>query len=172
MRSLFVFFLSVVLLACLISFISCSRDEDVTMDVSINDDEDEYVTMDLTINDIEIFISRDYYQVVPYIMIVLVHGSVTNSCEYPYKTKHHWQDNNTVIIEIKTKRVIDDSFDCSTNVAAFQIPIYIGIFAHSAMFEYEKHEEGKYEVIVNGKYEVIVNGVKKEFYVDSVFPWR
>ena len=121
MRSPFVFFLSVVLLACLISLVSCSRDEDVTMDVSINDDKDEYVTMDLTINDIEIFISKDHFQVVPYIIIVLVHGSVPNSCEYPNETSHHWQDNRTAIIEIKTKRVIDDSFDCSTNVAAFQI---------------------------------------------------
>ena len=149
MRSPFVLFLSVVLLACLISFASCSRDEDATMDVSINDDRDEYVSMDLTINDIEIFISRDYYQIVPYIIIVLVHGSVPNSCEYPNETSHHWQDNNTVIIEIKTKRVIDDSFDCSADVAAFQIPIYLG--------------ELKYG---EGEYEVIVNGVKKAFYID------
>lgn len=156
MRSLFVFFLRVVLLACLIGFASCSRDEDVTTDVSINDDKDEYVNMDLTINDIEIFISRDYYQSVPYIIIVLVHGSVPNSCEYPNETRHHWQDNNTVIIEIKAKRVIDDSFDCSTNVAAFQVPIYLGEFPRFAI-------DGRYKA---GKYEVIVNGVKKEFHID------
>ena len=72
--------------------------------------------MDLTIDDIEIFISEDYYQVAPYIIIVLVHGSVPNSCEYPNETRHYWQDNDTVIIEIKTKRVIDDSLDCSTDV--------------------------------------------------------
>ena len=151
MRSLFGFFLSVVLLVCLISFVSCSRDEDVTMDVSINDDKAEYVSMDLTIDDIEIFISRDYYQIVPHIIIVLVHGSVANACEYPNETKHYWQDNDTVIIEIKTKRVIDDSFECSTNAAAFQIPIYLGEIY------------GRYE---GGKYEVIVNGVKKEFHID------
>ena len=158
MRSLFGPLSSVVLLACLISLVSCSRDEDVIMDMSINDDKDEYVNMDLTINDIEIFISKDYFQVAPYIIIVLVHGSVPNNCEYPNETRHYWQDNNTVIIEIKTKRVIDDSFDCSTNVAAFQIPIYLGEFPRSAIFEY-----GKYE---GGKYEVIVNGVKKEFHID------
>ncbi len=160
MRSLFVLFSSVVLLACLISFASCSRDEDATMDVSINDDKDEYVSMDLTIDDIEIFISRDYYQIAPYIIIVLVHGSVLNSCEYPNETRHYWRDNNTVIIEIKTKRVIDDSFDCSTDVAAFQIPIYLGEFPRYPLFDFEY---GKYE---GGKYEVIVNGVKKEFHID------
>ena len=158
MRSLFVFFSSVVLLACLISFVSCSRDEDVSMDASINDDEDEYVGTDLTIDDIEIFISKDYYQIAPYIIIVLVHGSVPNSCEYPSETRHYWQDNNTVIIEIKTKRVIDDSFDCSTDVVAFQIPIYLGEFPRYAIFEYEKYQ--------GGKYEVIVNGVKKGFHLD------
>ncbi len=161
MRSLFVLFSSVVLLACLISFAGCSRDEDATMDVSINDNKDEYVSMDLTVDDIEIFISRDdYYQIAPYIIIVLVHGSVPNSCEYPNETRHYWQDNNTVIIEIKTKRVIDDSFDCSTDVAAFQIPIYLGEFPRYPLFDFEY---GKYE---GGKYEVIVNGVKKEFHID------
>ncbi len=161
MRSLFVLFSSVVLLACLIGFAGCSRDEDATMDVSINDDKDEYVSMDLTVDDIEIFISRDYYyQIAPYIIIVLVHGSVPNSCEYPNETRHYWQDNNTVIIEIKTKRMIDDSFDCSTDVAAFQIPIYLGEFPRYPLFDFEY---GKYE---GGKYEVIVNGVKKEFHID------
>ena len=161
MRSLFVLFSSVVLLACLISFAGCSRDEDATMDVSINDNKDEYVSMDLTVDDIEIFISRDYYyQIAPYIIIVLVHGSVPNSCEYPNETRHYWQDNNTVIIEIKTKRMIDDSFDCSTDVAAFQIPIYLGEFPRYPLFDFEY---GKYE---GGKYEVIVNGVKKEFHID------
>jgi len=159
-RSLFVLFSSVVLLACLIGFASCSRDEDATMDVSIKDDKDEYVGMDLTIDDIEIFISKDYYQIAPYIIIVLVHGSVPNSCEYPNETRHYWQDNNTVIIEIKTKRMIDDSFDCSTDVAAFQIPIYLGEFPRSPLFDFEY---GKYK---GGKYEVIVNGVKKGFHLD------
>lgn len=149
MRSLFVLFSSVVLVACLMSFASCSRDEDATMDVSINDDKDEYVSMDLTIDDIEIFISKDYYQVVPYIIIVLVHGSVSNSCEYPNETRHYWQDNDTVIIEIKTKRMIDDSFDCSTGVTAFQIPIYLGELWYG-----------------EGEYEVIVNGIKKGFHLD------
>ena len=155
MRSLFVLFSSVVLLACLISFVSCSRDEDATTDVSINDDKDEYVSMDLTIDDIEIFISEDYYQVAPYIIIVLVHGSVPNSCEYPNETRHYWQDNDTVIIEIKTKRVIDDSLDCSTDVATFQVPIYLGEFPRYPLFDFES---GKYE---RGEYEIIVNGVKK-----------
>ena len=149
MRSLFGLFFSVVLLACLMSFVSCSRDEDVTMDMSINENKNEYVSTDLTIDDIEIFISKDYFQVVPYIIIVLVHGSVPNSCEYPNETRHYWRDNNTVIIEIKTKRVIDDSFDCSANVTAFQIPIYLGELWYG-----------------EGKYEVIVNGVKKEFHID------
>ena len=160
MRSLFVLFSSVVLLACLISFVSCSRDEDATTDVSINDDKDEYVSMDLTIDDIEIFISEDYYQVAPYIIIVLVHGSVPNSCEYPNETRHYWQDNDTVIIEIKTKRVIDDSLDCSTDVATFQVPIYLGEFPRYPLFDFES---GKYE---GGEYEIIVNGVKKAFHID------
>lgn len=157
MRRFFVFFSSVVLLACLMSFVSCSRDEDATMGVAIDDDAAEYVSMDIAIDDIEIFISEDYYQITPYIVIVLVHGFVPNNCEYPYETRHHWQGNNTAIIEIKTKRVIDDSFNCSANVVAFQIPIYLGEFPRSAAFY------GKYE---GGKCTVIVNGVKKSFHID------
>ena len=85
------------------SFVSCSRDEDATMGVAIDDDAAEYVSMDIAIDDIEIFISEDYYQITPYIVIVLVHGFVPNNCEYPYETRHHWQGNNTAIIEIKNE---------------------------------------------------------------------
>ena len=137
MRLFFLFFSTVVLLASLISFTGCSREES------------EYVIKDLPIDDIEILISRDAYQSFAHI-IVLVHGSVLNSCESPYETRHHWQDSNTVTIEIKTKEVIDDSLDCSANIVEHQIPVYIG-------WVFSKH---------SGKYKVIVNGIEKEFRVD------
>ena len=137
MRLFFLFFSTVVLLANLISFTGCAREES------------EYVIKDLPIDDIEILISRDAYQSYAHI-IVLVHGSVLNGCEYPYETRHHWQDSNTVTIEIKTKEVIDDSLDCSANIVEHQIPVYIG-------WSSSEH---------NGKYKVIVNGIEKEFRID------